>query len=388
MKVLYRWVAVIAGLAIPAATGALVSSCGSDDANSNPGPDSGGGDATVDAAPDAQTREGGPDVTPDSAPTPDATVDGGVEAASGDADAATPGTDGDANPTSDADAGQAPDAEAGTGTSASDASDAAADVTEAAAMEAAVDAGPDVVDNSALYAFPAQVGDALCNQTANCCFPDASTSFNFPLCEPTYIQTGFQGSNYGSPFLDGGNVAFDPVKAKACLNDIASIDCRTNQLTSADMAALYADCFGAMTGKLTGGSVCQDSIECAPGFFCDAVDGGTPKTCQPVRTAGASCGDFGSPAFPSGSLSALAQSTCSNRGSGNTGLACQFYTPVTFAQPDGGWFCQPAAGDGTPCTQNLNCTSKLCGGKPLACTQAAVFSPPGTCKALTKPDGG
>jgi hypothetical protein len=202
--------------------------------------------------------------------------------------------------------------------------------------------------------------------------------FNTALCESDNLTSGFQGSSLGVNLLDGGNVAFDPVKAQNCLADISAIDCRTDQLTTADMKALFPDCFDALTGTLPLNAPCQGSIECSPGEFCGPLaDGG--MACQAVRGAGGSCLDFfadggaGSPV--PGNTGTNSQNICSYRGSGNTNLYCNYLDPSTFRSlpPDGGWTCLPALDAGAPCINHQDCTSKVCTRPSAVCGQATAF---------------
>jgi len=238
-----------------------------------------------------------------------------------------------------------------------------------------------------MFAFPTQVAAALCDRGANCCFGGPSPRFNTARCQGDYLAGGFQNSNEGTQYLDGGNVAFDPVSAQACLSQIAAIDCSTNQLTSANMKVLLPDCFGALHGTLGVGSPCRDSIECATGEFCDSVvEAGVPAKCQPLRAFGASCSDFGTAAM---SLSQLqnAQSACSNRGSGDTNLVCEIYDRVT-GNTNNAWLCQHADGEGgAPCQQAYDCLSRVCNDNSV-CAQAIVFAPTGFCLKYTIADAG
>jgi hypothetical protein len=244
-----------------------------------------------------------------------------------------------------------------------------------------------------MFAFPGQLAAALCNQAALCCFGDASTIFNTALCQSDNLTTGFQGSSFGANLLDGGNVAFDPVKAQNCLNDFSSIDCRTDQLTTADMAALFPDCFGALTGTLPLNAPCQGSIECLPGEFCGPLpDGG--MACQAVRGAGGSCLDFFADGGAGSSLSTSTrlntQGICSYRGSGNTNLYCNYTDRTTgrALSPDGGWTCLPALDVGSQCVFHQDCTSKVCSAPTRVCGGATSFFNSGGCNHYKIPDAG
>lgn len=364
MKSFCRYVVFVTGVGLPPVAALLLSSCGGGSTGA-PETDAGSADGTLEAAPD-----GSPDVSPDAPTIPDSTVDGGIDGGGG----------GDATIVADADA-NTPTADA------SDAGADAADSTADVATDAAADVASDVVDNSAIYAFPAQVVAALCNQAAVCCFGDASANFNVAKCESGDLTVGFQGSSHGSAFLDSGNVAFNPTKASACLADLAAIDCRTNQLTTADVSALYPDCFGALQGTLPLGAVCNGSIECAPGEFCEPGDSGTTGTCQAVRTADAGCGDFGTPASPTSDQILNAQSICSYRGSGNTGLVCEYEDRATGnALPT--WSCVPSGALGGNCSYPLDCTSKLCPPTTYTCGQATEFFNATGCMYYEITDGG
>jgi hypothetical protein len=313
-----------------------------------------------------------------------------------DADAAPPTTDADSGPTNveaqapDADSGQpASDASDGGGDVVADAGPDVSDSSLDGAAEGSADAAPDVVDNSAMFAFPGQVVTTLCKQIQTCCFGDAGTPFKAALCASDNIF-GIQGSNTGVAFLDAGHVVFNPTKANNCLADITAIDCRTSQLTTADQMALVPDCFGALQGTLPLGASCKDSIECLPGETCVPGDGGA-LSCQPIRSANANCSDFGTPAIATNDVVRPAESICSYRGSGNTGLVCEFEDRVTGNPlPDGGWTCVAAGPLDSPCGINLDCTSLLCetANGLYACKAAVEFTDPVSCQRYNAGDGG
>jgi hypothetical protein len=267
----------------------------------------------------------------------------------------------------------------------SDAGDAGAD--------AQGDSGEDAQFDGAALGFPMQVAQAICSRIAACCFgqPDASV-FNNALCLQAALPIGYQGSNEGTSLLqaDGGdsNITFNPAAASKCLQEINAIDCTTNVLTSAQQAALVTDCFAALSGTVAAGSPCQDSIECAPGTYCQPpADGGAGAACASLREAGAPCGDYaGATAFAS-------EQACSYRGSGNTNFFCHNEDLNTGNPLDAGtWTCMPGQPLDGGCNMDLECASKLCDPGPnfdkYQCVNSLPFAYMGACGTFAITDAG
>lgn len=238
---------------------------------------------------------------------------------------------------------------------------------------------PDAADASALLAFPGQVATTLCTTIGNCCYGVGSDELDMEKCLSVLGGSGFRDSNLGSNLIPNGHVVFDAVKAQTCLSQLAAIDCTTDIFTTAVMGVLYPNCFGAMTGTLPTGAPCGNAIECAPGEFCDPADAGDASmTCQPLRTSGQSCADFGSD-FTS------ASTACSYRASGDTQLTCN-----TAPSDPAAWTCTPEFTAGSACELDLDCQTKMCtsvdGG--FACGSAEAVTNAATCTFFKIVDAG
>jgi len=308
--------------------------------------------------------------TSDAGPT-DATVDGQgedafQEGATSDADTGTASdAPSDAGVASDADAGAASDADAG--------SEASLPITVTAET------------------FPGQLAATLCTTIAACCGTsgDAAT-FNWQSCYNSKLAAGYNGSNTGVN-IDGGHLTFNAAQAQTCLNTIASVDCASNQVTSAEEAPLYQSCFGAYTGTLAMGSPCAATIECAQGNFCAPVDGGVGDAgatglCQPLAGVGGACGVFGD--------QALGQTVCSYRGAASNGLFCQNISGdagISQLSPSN-WTCQPQWPVNSECYTNQDCASFICHQftSGFLCASAGNLANATTCStyAVALPDGG
>jgi hypothetical protein len=261
---------------------------------------------------------------------------------------------------------------------------------DADAVAPVADAGPDVAafDGSA-QTFPGQFATAWCTTIAACCGTagDAAT-FNWQACYSGFLQFGFLGSGTGANLFDGGHVAFNGAQAQTCLNIVATADCSTNQLTSADVTQLFQSCYGAYAGTLATGSPCAGNIECAPGNFCLPVDGGVGDAgaiglCQALAGDGGACNALGANAV-------TAQSVCSYRGSATNGLACQNLSQDAGTTLDpSAWTCQPQWVVGTDCFANQDCNSDICHSSK--CTSAGNWASAVVCSSYVTappPDAG
>jgi hypothetical protein len=344
-----RRMGVLAGVLVAGVLplGTLAAGCGGDD-NGNVGTSDASPDVTVDATHDAPAT--------DTSTTPDTSTDGGKDAApDSTVDAGADASDADADASADADAADAP------------------------------------FDANAIFGFPLQVAQAICGRFAACCQTvDAASPtehFDMDTCIGQYLNFGYAGSTTGEAVVEGGHVAFDPNQAASCLNQIAAIDCTVDLRSSTQERNIISACFGALTGTLDAGAPCRASLECAPGEFCDPLgDGG--GNCEPLRGDGGNCGDFGTSAFQT------ASQMCSYRGSGNTGLTCQygnFSTFATFADA-AAWACVPQEGADASCFSNDNCQSMLCDPGPsfniYRCEGAETFIYGFACQTFIVDGGG
>jgi hypothetical protein len=263
------------------------------------------------------------------------------------------------------------------------------------------DAQPDASagDGAALAAFPGQVAQAVCQKASDCCFgPDAS-QFDMAGCLAASTREGYLGTLHGvTAFLgpdSGGVLAFNPASATACLQDINSIDCTANELTTAVQVSILRDCVAAVSGTLGAGASCMATIECSPGLFCDLpLDGGPTGTCTAVAGDGGSC-YFGNQ--QGGENFGQSEEACSFRGAGVSGLRCNNADLNTGAPLDGGastWTCAPPVALGSGCNFNQDCLTELCDPGPdldaglYQCVSSETFAYPWQCAIYIRDAGG
>jgi hypothetical protein len=225
-----------------------------------------------------------------------------------------------------------------------------------------LDVQPDVVP---LVELPAAANTASCLALKTCCALDAGT-WDQASCEKDLVAQ----SGYGIVFAymasyDGGNVAYDKVKAAACLAEMANVPC--GRVPDNVYVQLKTDCTGAAVGLLPndGGTGCVTSIECQPGGYCvPGVDGG-PSSCRALQPLGGPC---------------KTDDQCSYLGLG---------TPASYCYNDGGGplgACAPQLGLDAGCVSDNDCVSEMC---LSICANESVFSDPGVpmglCAGYTLP---
>jgi hypothetical protein len=171
--------------------------------------------------------------------------------------------------------------------------------------------------------FPRAVTVAFCEHYTRCCgIPEERR--NTALCEQIVGDGagGYNGLETFEASLSTGNVTLDPALASMCLSGQFDTSC---DVTTAEIqTALFAACFGALTGHVTTGGACLTAAECANGW-CDA------GTCAPFRALGTSCS---------------VDVECSRLGVGDAWCAAGT--------------CSSLSADGTSCTLNQHCLSGLC----------------------------
>jgi hypothetical protein len=264
------------------------------------------------------------------------------------------------------------------------------------AGDAAPEASPG--DGAALAAFPGLVAQALCQKVSDCCFGPDAAAFDRAGCIASATPEGYANTLHGAgPFLgpDGGGVlAFNQASATACIQDINSIDCTANELTTAVQTSILRDCVAAVYGTLGAGASCMATIECSPGFFCDLpLDGGPTGSCTALAGDGGSC-YFGNQ--QGGESFGQSEEACSFRRNGLSGLRCNNADPNTGNLYDGGpmtWTCAPQGALGAGCNYNQDCTTQLCDpGLPDAalyqCVNSETFIYPYLCTGYILDAGG
>lgn len=332
MSTLPRYAVVLAGAIGWGAAGAFFASgCGSGD--NGPGPTAeGGSDSTTDVS---QSETG----------TGDAMFDGTVDSAPPDSGDSGPG---EAGPTDAADAG-------------------------------------DVItppDAAALAAFPGQVANAFCRQIGTCCFGADASAFDLTTCAAQVLPSGYAQTLRGAiGLVDSGLLILDPVKAQACLSDLAAIDCTANVLTAQTNLSTIRDCTAALTGSLGMDASCPASIACAPNLYCNTPSDGGLGNCVPQAGDGGSC-DYGS--------AATSELACSPRGTGINGLRCvnrSLVSPYTLFDAST-WTCGPTLDAGSGCYVGQDCASGICDSTSHLCVASDTFATAGTCTFYTLPEAG
>jgi hypothetical protein len=223
------------------------------------------------------------------------------------------------------------------------------------------DSGPDTSFDGGvkLETFPEQLADAFCRSQSRCCFGDPNVdagaavdggTYNRALCQSIAKQLGFETSSSGFSAARTTAVVIDQVKALDCVQKVDQLTCNT---TGTELATVRSTCFNAFQGQMTQGQGCLASVECAKGLFCSATDGGM-GACEPLRDAGAPCGDWTNDINKS-------EEACSWRGGGDPGRHCETFDLGTGQYTDAGlWTCQDNVANGQPCNSSVWCADGIC----------------------------
>jgi hypothetical protein len=261
------------------------------------------------------------------------------------------------------------------------------------------DAGVDVVTNpdAGEAGPPMAPGDwsnqeslALCQGVLNCCPGGIDAgAYDLSKCENQFA-TGAGGAGSGEgwfeytiperPNLYDAGIGFNADAGAECLASLRSFPCGTK--TAAQWQAITTECFNALYGTLSAGAACLSSWQCAPGSFCDHVDGGGPYgTCAALVGQGQPCGVGlrvgGNP-----------DQMCSYLGSDQPALYCN------LINPDAGSTCQPLLANGATCTDttgqdffDMACSAGLCGDNGT-CGATTALPFPFFCNSFIADAGG
>lgn len=188
---------------------------------------------------------------------------------------------------------------------------------------------------------------ALCDRAQFGCCGDKGAGgapFNRGLCE-AYMADGLEYSMSGldAPNVDLAKIVVDQTKARLCIAELSAMSCETTGISSTEYRKLVADCFGAMSGTITGSGACHADIECGPGRYCAGAFTGSTYllsggTCAPLAGLGAPCTW----------TDAHIADNCSYRGSGDTGRICN------------NGVCAAAGNLGDVCSTNATCAASSC----------------------------
>ena len=213
--------------------------------------------------------------------------------------------------------------------------------------------------------YQGKLAEVLCRTYARCCFGDANLDGGAPVdggvydlkeCIEFHTAVGFESSSGEIP-ESKVNLVLDNAKGNEC---IAKLDTLTCDTPGAMYSQVAQSCFAAIVGKQTAGQPCVKSIECTPGNFCTATDGGA-GACAPLRDAEGNCGDWFATDSPETNAE-FSGEACSYRGKGvDTGRYCDFYdfTNNQF-RPQAEWKCKVAGGIGANCASTPWCKDALC----------------------------
>ena len=261
------------------------------------------------------------------------------------------------------------------------------DVVVVDASDAGKDSGPDA---NPIAAFIAQEGQALCKRFQTCCGKLDAGAFDLNKCV-ALSGSGFEGSNSGinAEVMQRGNATLNSTEATSCLAGLATLSCLT--VGSTENVTVIGNCYGAVTGTLTAGAGCIESVECAPGNYCKfaGVDAGksdagtTLGQCASLIGQGQPCGfvPYGDPNFLS--------TECEYKGWQPGTKFCDY-----DSYPDAsGYSCQAQRGNGIQCYFDEECTSGICGvvnqdclNTTCTCLTSRDFSP--VCTAFAIQDAG
>ena len=139
----------------------------------------------------------------------------------------------------------------------------------------------------------------------------------------------------------------------------------------------------SVTGSVTAGQPCAQSVECASGLFCQPTDPtvGLAGTCTALKTAGETCGLFDNNNAPQDSITS--EEACSYRGSGAPALRCNSLDPVDSSNysAESTWTCEPAVALGEACNTTVWCANGICDPATFTCVSMGdYFSQSGSCE--------
>lgn len=259
-------------------------------------------------------------------------------------------------------------------------------ITEDGGVDARADVTPDA--GATVDTFAGLVADRLCRSLARCCFGNGDLAGGAAVDGGTYDRDGclaadkalgFEGSNVGALSAGAGNVTLDQQQSNECLAKVDALPC---DLPAAVLQEARTACFAAYKGKLTNGTPCRGSIECASTSFCKAPgpgDGGIVGTCQPLRAANGTCGDFTDDVD-------YAEEACSYRSGGTPGNHCDKI--LDFVQgtykPQADWKCVANVANGESCASSNWCASGICDFADTKCKSPFEYFA-GGCQQFTKP---
>jgi hypothetical protein len=234
------------------------------------------------------------------------------------------------------------------------------DITPPVDASDAGDSGGD--GNTAVNQFRTDLAKAFCNRFQNCCnsLDGGFGAFDVNKCVTAATASAYNGSNAELNSLEvlaRNNVMLDTTASASCIAGMATLSCPT--VTSSEVNTATTNCYAATIGTLNAGSGCIASIECKPGNYCKftGADGGKSEAgtqegqCAALIGQGQQCGfaPYGDPIFTS--------TECEYKG---------WQPPTNFCDYDtfpdaSGYKCAPLRANATPCFNDDECSSGICG---------------------------
>jgi hypothetical protein len=254
-------------------------------------------------------------------------------------------------------------------------------------MDSPIDAPSQVDAGLTLLTFANQVADAMCSTLSRCCYGDAKLDGGAPVdggtydrahCTNVFTAAGFEGSLIGFGGLTG-KAALDQTNGADCLQKLSALTCN---LAGTEFDAARTACFAALRGTQAVAQPCSRSIDCAPGNFCDAPDGGA-GTCAALHAAGGGCATFNT--GDQNKDLTLADDVCSYRAGGTPKLFCDTIDFAAGVRPTADWKCAAALPNGSNCANSLWCNAGICDPNTNICSSPEGYFPMSFCSTFVKP---
>jgi hypothetical protein len=207
----------------------------------------------------------------------------------------------------------------------------------------------------------AAAATAVCARIQSCCAL-TNAQFNESECLQAYGQNaGWMSIGRVTPYIDSGDITYDPVAACECLEQSGSLSCGT--VDSVTWDSLETTCLSAVHGNVpVGDAGCASSYECAQASYCNG------STCVPLVGAGGAC---------------TSNDMCDYISNGSPARYCDTSDASTAHS------CIATLPAGSACSNTAICASNLCESPtPLECRSGVAFASAAVCSFLMNPDAG
>jgi hypothetical protein len=180
-----------------------------------------------------------------------------------------------------------------------------------------------------LAELPAKLAAAMCTAYQDCFGPAFTLFLAGEDCKALTEQRIRNGTfPRFQAEIDAGKMHYDPSKAQACLDVLASLTCA--DILNRDRPA----CLAALDGTVELGQNCTLNEECKGNTICQSSSGTCPGQCAPLLTAGQAC---------------TADDDC------ESGLQCSSETKLCVQPATAGQACEYGA---PPCSPGIVCWGK------------------------------